>query len=133
MFALNNWYTDIMDVYRVLEREIDGVTRQQREQIAQGVPCRVYSSQVNNLTPRETAATVRASEKLACAVDVDIMAGDELLVTRGGNLKGRLYERTVQRVRYIAGEPQDFFDPVGGALTTLEHKEVGLLRENIAR
>lgn len=133
MFVMSTWYTDIMSVYRVVEVTEDGLTRQKRVQVAQGVPCRVYSSQVNNLSVRDTAAVVRASEKLACGVDVDVMAGDELMVTRGGNLRGRLYARTPQAVRYLAGEPQDFYDPVGGALTGLKHKEVGLLRENIAR
>ena len=139
MFIMSNWYTDLMSVYRVVEVTEDGLTRQKRVQIAQGVPCRVYSSQVNNLSVRDTAAVVRASEKLACGVDVDVMAGDELMVTRGGNLPGRRYTRTSvdsifkHAVRYLAGEPQDFYDPVGGALTGLEHKEVGLLRENIAR
>lgn len=133
MFVMSTWYTDLMSVYRVVEVTEDGLTRQKRVQVAQGVPCRVYSSQVNNLSVRDTAAVVRASEKLSCGVDVDVMAGDELMVTRGGNLHSRLYARTPQAVRYLAGEPQDFYDPVGGALTGLEHKEVGLLRENIAR
>ena len=132
MFALKNWYSDLLSVYRVMDVTEDGLTVQKRVQIAGGVPCRVYNSQPANLSIRETAAVVRATEKLACAVDVDIKAGDELLVTRGGNLKGRLFERSRQQVRYLAGEPQDFFDPVGRTLTTLEHKEVGLLRENIA-
>lgn len=133
MFVMSSWYTDLVDIFRVAEVTEDGLTRQKRVQIAQDVPCRVYSSQVGNLSVRDTAATIRASEKLSCSVDVDIMAGDELMVLRGGNLKGRLFARTPQRVRYLAGEPQDFYDPVGGARTTLEHKEVGLLRDNIAR
>jgi hypothetical protein len=65
--------------------------------------------------------------KLSCALDVDIKAGDELLVVRGGVLGSNR-----ESVRYLAGEPQYFYDPVGGALTGLQHQEVGLLENNIA-
>ena len=52
--------------------------------------------------------------------------GDELEVIRGGGLgiQGK-------PERYFAGTPQDYYDPVGGALTQLQHKEVGLLRDNL--
>ena len=62
---------------------------------------------------------------MACPVETDIQAGDELLITRGGALG-----RGASPVRYIASQPQPFYDPVGGALTGLEHMEVGLQADN---
>ena len=62
----------------------------------------------------------------ACAVDVDIEAGDELIVTRGGALG-----RQTKPVRYIASKPVLYFDPVGAAATGLEHMEVGIHADNV--
>ena len=73
-----------------------------------------------------TTARERSSEKLACDLTVDIQAGDELLVVRGGNLG---YEG--RQERYFAGNPVQYYDLVGGALTGLQHKEVGLLMDNV--
>lgn len=125
MFVLSTWYTDLMDVYRVVNSG-GAVTRQNLTRLYESVPCRVYSSQINNLAINPTAATANRNDKLACAVDVDIKAGDILIVTRGGALN-----RGTSPVRYIASKPQAFFDPVGGALTGLEHLEVGLREDAI--
>lgn len=126
--VFSTWYTDLMDVYRMTETVSGGITRQERTLIAASVPCRVYRSQADNYTQPRGAAKVRRAEKLSCAVDTDILAGDELLVTRGGALnRGR------SPVRYFAGDPQAFFDPVGGALTGLEHLEVGITADDIAK
>jgi len=73
-----------------------------------------------------TGARERSSEKLGCDLSVDIQAGDELLIVRGGNLG---YEG--RQERYFAGSPVQYYDPVGGALTGLQHKEVGLLMDNV--
>ena len=73
-----------------------------------------------------TASRVRSVEKLACDLSVDIRAGDELEVIRGGNLG-----HASRPERYFAGAPASYYDPVGGALTGLQHKEVGLLRDVI--
>ena len=69
---------------------------------------------------------IRGEDKLSCDLSVDIQAGDELYVIRGGNTG-----HANKPERYLAGPPQDFYDPIGGALTGLEHKEVTLLRENL--
>lgn len=120
------WYTDLVDVYRLQETTSGGLTRQERTQVGQEIPCRVYNSQIGNLVQDRGAAQVRRAEKMACPVGTDIRAGDELLITRGGALG-----RGTSPVRYIASQPQQFFDPVGGALTGLEHMEVGLQADNV--
>ena len=63
---------------------------------------------------------------MACDLAVDIQAGDELKIIRGGNLGFRNKEE-----RYFAGTPVDYHDPVGGVLTGLQHKELGLFKDNI--
>ena len=74
----------------------------------------------------DRAARVHSEERLACDLGVDIRAGDELLVVRGGALG-----QTGRPRRYFAGEPQDYYDPVGGTMSGLQHKEVGLLMDEI--
>lgn len=128
MGIFSNWYTDIVDVYRVVNTTTGNIDTQARQQVGSSIPCRVYSSQKNGPSMQDSAARVNSTEKLSCAVDVDIRAGDELLVTRGGALG-----RGGEPERYFAGNPQHYYDPVGGALTGLEHLEVGLLMQEIVR
>ena len=128
MYQLSSWFSDLMDVYRVVTTATNGLSRPQRQLVSEAVPCRVYSNQKNNINLRNTAATVREDEKLACAIDTDIQAGDELIVTRGGAMG-----RSIRTERYIASQPTLYFDPIGSAATGLEHMEVGLLADNIVR
>lgn len=123
------WYTDIVDIYRVLSRKDGNMTRQERQKVNQlPVSCRVYSPKKDGPAITDNAARERSVEKLACDLTVDIRAGDELLVIRGGSLG-----HANQPERYVAGAPVAYYDPVGGGMTGLEHKEVGLLKDNIVR
>lgn len=126
MYQLFSWFTDLMDIYRVEAVTTGALTRQERVLVASAVPCRIYSPQKNNLNLRQAASAVYGDEKLACAVDADIQAGDELLVTRGAALG-----RKTKPVRYIASQPVLYFDPVGAAATGLEHMEVGIHADNV--
>lgn len=126
MYQLSSWFTDLMDVYRVEAVTTGALTRQERVPVASAVPCRIYSPQKNNLNLRQAASAVYGDEKLACAVDTDIEAGDELIVTRGAALG-----RKMKPVRYIASQPVLYFDPVGVAATGLEHMEVGIHADNV--
>ena len=126
MYQLSSWFTDLMDIYRVEAVTTGALTRQERVLVASAVPCRIYSPQKNNLNLRQAASAVYGDEKLACAVDADVQAGDELLVTRGAALG-----RKTKPVRYIASQPVLYFDPVGAAATGLEHMEVGIHADNV--
>lgn len=124
--VFSSWYTDLVDVHRVTTWREGGITKQGLKAVYTGIPCRIYSSQVNNWAGRDGAAVARYDEKMACDANTDIKAGDTLYITRGGGLNsGRSPER------YIASSPKAFYDPVGGALTGLQHLEVGLHADNI--
>lgn len=122
----SNWYTDTVDIYRVVSVKVGNITTQERQQVGSAIPCRVYNSQKNGPNMTDTAARTQSTDKLACDLSADIQAGDELFVTRGGALG-----KTGAPERYFAGNPQQYYDPVGGALTGLEHQEVGLFMQNI--
>ncbi len=121
------WYTDTMEICRVVPVMKGNVTAQERKKITETpVPCRVYNAKRNGPGMTDRAARVHSEERLACDLGVDIRAGDELLVVRGGALG-----QTGRPRRYFAGEPQDYYDPVGGTMSGLQHKEVGLLMDEI--
>lgn len=123
------WYTDTVDIYRVSAQKQGNVTRQERQKVNTApVLCRIYSPKKGGPVMTDNASRERASEKLACDLSVDIRAGDELQVIRGGALG-----HANQPERYVAGAPVAYYDPVGGGMTGLEHKEVGLLKDNIVR
>lgn len=122
-----NWYTDTMDIYRVVSVEEGNVDRQERKKVNDApIPCRIYHTEKGGPNITGNAARERSSEKLACDLGTDIQAGDELQITRGGSLG-----RQGRQERFFAGDPVDYYDPVGGVHTGLQHKEVGLLKDNL--
>ena len=121
------WYTDTVEICRVVPVMKGNVTAQERKKITETpVPCRVYNAKRHGPGMTDSAARVHSEERLACDLGVDIRAGDELLVVRGGALG-----QTGRPRRYFAGEPQDYYDPVGGTMSGLQHTEVGLLMDEI--
>lgn len=123
------WYTDTVDVYRVSPVHQGNVTTQKRQKVnGEPIPCRIYSIQKDGPSITDNAARERATEKLACELSADIRAGDELQIIRGGNIG-----MENQAERYLAGNPTAYYDPVGGALTGLQHKEIGLLKDDIIK
>ena len=121
-----SWYTDTVDVWRVVPVLSGNITTQERQQVGTAIPCRVYNSQKNGPNMTDTAGRVQSTDKLACDNDVDIQPGDELQVPRGGNIG-----QTATPERYFAGNPQHYYDPVGNSMTGIDHQEVGLLMQNI--
>lgn len=122
-----NWYTDTVDIYRVKTESRGNLDTQSRQKVnKQPIPCRLYELSKDGPAITGNAARERSTEKLACDLGVDIQAGDELYVVRGGNLG-----HANQAERYLAGEPVPYYDPTGGVMTGLQHKEVGLLKDNI--
>lgn len=123
----SDWYTDTVNVVRIVTSKVGNISRESREQVNQEpIPCRVYNTNLQGMTPQNTASVDRHTDKLACDVNTDIKEGDELIVTRGALVGGTTTER------YLAGKPQRFYDPVGMAHTGLDHMEVALLADNIS-
>lgn len=118
-----DWYTDRMDIRRVRPVLEGSLTRHERAAVAEDVPCRVYRPGAHAPRMRAPAAYSEGEEKLACANSVDIQAGDELLIRRGGGLG-----QPGPPLRAFAGEPVRFYEPFGAVMPGLAHQEVGLLQ-----
>lgn len=118
-----DWYTDLVDVYRVQSRAEGSLTKHERLPVAQDVPCRVYRSGAHAPKMQSTAAAGESEDKLACDNAVDVQAGDELLIRRGARLG-----EVRQTMRAFAGDPVYFYEPFGAVLPGLAHQEVGLLQ-----
>lgn len=121
-----DWYTDAMDIYRVVPVQDGSLTRQQRQKIAEGVRCRVYHMGAPGLHMEQTAARVTQGDYVQCGNEVDIRAGDELRIQRSG-LPG------ATEARYFAGDPEHFYEPFGAVLPGLAHQEVRIFQEERVR
>ena len=104
-------------------RQEGALTKQERVQVIADQPCRVYRNTVHGPRMQPTAAKAEQEDKLACANEADIQAGDELIVRRGARLG-----QTRQQMRAFAGEPAYFYEPFGAVLPGLAHQELSLLQ-----
>jgi len=118
------WYTDLLTVNRTVPYQEGNLTKKRRETIAEGIPCRVYRNSTPPTTMKETAAQVAYSDMLACDNSVDIKAGDELQVVRGGGLG-----YASAPIIYYAGDPTPYYEPFGGAVPDLAHQQIPLNNE----
>ncbi len=118
-----DWYTDRMDIRRVRPVPEGSLTRHERVLVAADVPCRVYRSGVHGPRMQAPAAHSEGEDRLACGNAVDLRAGDELLIRRGGGLG-----QPGPPLRAFAGEPVRFHEPFGAVLPGLAHQEAGLLQ-----
>lgn len=119
-----DWYTDTVDIYRVVPVQEGNLTRQQRQLITKGVPCRIYRTGNSAPTMEQTAAYIREESNLSCDNAVDLRAGDELHLHRGA-----LLGHTVQTTRAFAGDPHHYYEPFGAVIPGLAHQEIRLLQE----
>ena len=118
-----DWYTDRMDVHRITAGLDGALTVHKRELVAEDVPCRIYRAGAHGPRMQPTAAYTESEDKLACANSVDVRAGDELLIRRGGGLGER---RPV--IRAFAGDPVYYHEPFGAVMPGLAHQGIGLLQ-----
>ena len=119
-----DWYTDRMDVHRITAGLDGALTVHKRELVAEDVPCRIYRAGAHGPRMQPTAAYTESEDKLACANSVDVRAGDELLIRRGGGLGER---RPV--IRAFAGDPVYYHEPFGAVMPGLANQEIGLLQK----
>lgn len=119
-----DWYTDTMSIYRVQETLDGNLTRHERVQVSEGIPCRIYQSDNRSINMEQTAASLKESDHLACDISVDVRAGDELVITRGGRLG-----KPGPVIRAFAGEPNLYYEPFGAIIPGLAHQEIRLLQQ----
>lgn len=120
----SDWYTDAMSVYRVREVLDGSLTRHERALVSENIPCRIYQSGNRPINMAETAASLKESDHLACDISVDVRAGDELVITRGGRLG-----KPGPVIRAFAGEPNLYYEPFGAIIPGLAHQEIRLLQQ----
>lgn len=119
-----DWYTDTMDIWRVVPVTKQGLTTHERKQISQKVPCRIYQTGGAGLRPLLQAADLREELKLACGLSVDVRSGDEALVHRGGGLG-----KETETIRAFVGSVDKYFEPFGAVVPGLDHQEITLLNQ----
>lgn len=119
-----DWYTDTMSIYRVQETMDGNLTRHERVQVSENIPCRIYQSDNRGINMEQTAANLKESDHLACDISVDVRAGDELVITRGGRLG-----KPGPTIRAFAGEPNLYYEPFGAIIPGLAHQEIRLLQQ----
>ena len=120
----SDWYTDTMSIYRVQETLDGNLTRHERVQVSENIPCRIYQSDNRVINMEQTAASLKESDHLACDISVDVRAGDELVITRGGRLG-----KPGPVIRAFAGEPNLYYEPFGAIIPGLAHQEIRLLQQ----
>ena len=118
------WYTDTVDVYRTEQTMSGALTRQSRKQVGCDIACRVYEDSAKPIVMTGQAAEIKQTSQLACANEVDIRAGDELIIHRGGALGVVTFD-----TRAFAGEPHYHFEPFGTVIPGLAHQEIVLLQQ----
>lgn len=119
-----DWYTDTMDVWRNVPVKDGNLTRHERVQVSAGTPCRVYQSDNKPVSMSQTASSVSQNDHLACDISVDIRAGDELIITRGGKLG-----RPGPTIRAFASDPNLYYEPFGAIMPGLAHQEIRLMEQ----
>lgn len=119
-----NWYTDTFDVYRETSTTVNNLASNSRNLLYTGVYGRIFNTSSKSPSMKQTAADVTRDLKLACDNSVDIRAGDELIITRGGKLG-----QNTQKMRAFAGEPNQYYEPFGGVVPRLDHQEIPLLNQ----
>lgn len=120
----SDWYTDTVDVYRVQAVTDGSLTRHERVQVSAGTPCRIYRSDNRAISMSQTASSVSQNDHMACDISVDIQAGDELLIHRGGRLG-----RPGPTIRAFAADPNLYYEPFGAIIPGLAHQEIRLLQQ----
>ena len=92
--------------------------------MSESIPCRIYQSDNKAINMAETASNINETDHLACDVSVDVRAGDELVITRGGRLG-----KPGPVIRAFAADPNLYYEPFGAIIPGLAHQEIRLLQQ----
>ena len=119
-----DWYTDTVDIWRVVPSTTNNLTTNTLTQLYTAVPCRVYQSDNQPINMEQTAAHIKQADRLMCDTSVDIQPGDQLIIHRGAGLG-----KTAPAIRAFAADPNLYFEPFGAVIPGLAHMEVRLLQQ----
>lgn len=119
-----DWYTDTVDIWRVVSTTTNNLTTNELQQLYTAVPCRIYQSDNQPINMQQTAAYVKQADRLMCDTSVDIQAGDQLIIHRGAGLG-----QSTPDIRAFAADPNLYFEPFGAVIPGLAHTEVRLLQQ----
>lgn len=120
-----NIYTDTFSTFRVVSHVDGGIIKHDRQSVLIDQPCRVYNNPTPEISMSEQAATSNGNNTLCCDINLDVQAGDEIIVKRGA----RISAQPVSTERYFAGLPNTYIEPFFGVSVDLQHKQVALLNE----
>lgn len=119
-----NWYTDTVDIWRVVPTTANNLTTNERQELYTGILCRIYESDSKPIDMSQQGASINQNDRLMCDNSVDIRAGDQLIIHKGGGLG-----KTVANIRAFAADPNYYFEPFGAVIPGLAHQEIRLLQQ----
>lgn len=119
-----DWYTDTVDIWRVVPTTTNNLTTNERQELYTGIPCRIYESDSKPIDMSQQGASINQNDHLMCDNSVDIRAGDQLIIHKGGGLG-----KTVANIRAFAADPNYYFEPFGAVIPGLAHQEIRLLQQ----
>lgn len=123
-----DWYTDTVDIWRVVPTTTNNLTSNTLTELYTAVPCRIYQSDSQPIGMEQTAAHIKQNDRLMCDTSVDIQAGDQLIIHRGAGLG-----YTLPDIRAFAADPNMYFEPFGAVIPGLAHQEIRLLQQEIVK
>ncbi len=119
-----DWYTDTVDIWRVVPTTTNSLTTNTLTELYTAVPCRIYQSDNQPINMEQTAAHVKQADRLMCDASVDIQSGDQLIIHRGAGLG-----KSTPAIRAFASDPNLYFEPFGAVIPGLAHQEIRLLQQ----
>lgn len=119
-----DWYTDTVDIWRVVPTTTNNLTTNERQELYTGIPCRIYESDSKPIDMSQQGASINQNDRLMCDNSVDIRAGDQLIIHKGSGLG-----KTVANIRAFAADPNYYFEPFGAVIPGLAHQEIRLLQQ----
>ena len=81
--AVEITYTDTCDIVRDVEKEIDCITKHVDEAVYKSVPCALVMGK-NPVESTDTAAFFNYMAKVFMPPEIEVIAGDKIIVTRYG-------------------------------------------------
>lgn len=123
-----DWYTDTVDIWRVVPTTTNNLTTNTLTELYTAVPCRIYQSDNQPINMQQAAAYVKQNDRLMCDLSVDIQAGDQLIIHRGAGLG-----KTAPDIRAFAADPNRYDEPFGAVIPGLAHQEIRLLQQEIVK